>query len=247
MTTSDHQATLDLTPFGFTPTESAAYAELVRSGPQTGYALARRLSIARANAYQALRGLLAKGAVTVVSPGRPERYRPLAPSSLLTLLAQQATRRLEALESALAALPQTGGPALVEVEGERVLLDLALRTAARAKGPVGCLAPARCLAALAPAWHKRASAGEETSLWVVGVAGEAFPEPAFEPAGTLEPSAIAAYFPEPPVLLVATEAALSGMYLEDGFRGHWTSHPALVGTARAALDRLAGLAKRATG
>ncbi|MGH9818242.1 MAG: helix-turn-helix domain-containing protein, partial [Candidatus Acidiferrales bacterium] len=41
----------DLTPFGFTPTESLMYATLLRLGPSTGYAVARRARIARANAY----------------------------------------------------------------------------------------------------------------------------------------------------------------------------------------------------
>ncbi|MGH7732244.1 MAG: helix-turn-helix domain-containing protein, partial [Gemmatimonadales bacterium] len=42
---------IDLTSFGFTPTESRMYAALVRHGPGTGYALARSTSLARANAY----------------------------------------------------------------------------------------------------------------------------------------------------------------------------------------------------
>ena len=35
-------ATLDLTTFGFTPTESLVYEVLLRGGPGTGYAIARR-------------------------------------------------------------------------------------------------------------------------------------------------------------------------------------------------------------
>src|SRR6478735_2314715 len=38
---------IDLTPFGFTPTESKMYATLVSFGPGTGYALAQAAGLAR--------------------------------------------------------------------------------------------------------------------------------------------------------------------------------------------------------
>src|SRR3972149_3206830 len=90
-------AQLDLTPFGFTPTESLAYRALTDVGPQTGYGLARALSIARANVYQALRGLVAKGAVTTTEE-RPERYRPLQPAALVALIAKREAGKLDRLE-----------------------------------------------------------------------------------------------------------------------------------------------------
>src|SRR5207249_10815205 len=62
---------LDLTPFGFTPTESLVYATLLRLGPSTGYAIARGARLARANAYGALEGLVSRGAATRTPP--PER------------------------------------------------------------------------------------------------------------------------------------------------------------------------------
>ena len=68
-------AGLDLTTFGFTPTESLVYSVLLRGGPGTGYAIARSAQLARANAYGALEGLVQKGAARV-EEGRPKRYRP---------------------------------------------------------------------------------------------------------------------------------------------------------------------------
>ena len=47
-------ARIDLTPFGFTPTESLVYEVLLTGGPGTGYAVARAAGLARANAYSAL-------------------------------------------------------------------------------------------------------------------------------------------------------------------------------------------------
>ena len=73
---------LDLTPFDFTPTESHVYEVLITKGPGTGYAIARAAGLARANAYSALEGLVAKGAARA-EPGRPRRYRPEAPQVLL--------------------------------------------------------------------------------------------------------------------------------------------------------------------
>jgi len=43
-------ATVDLTPFGFTPTESVVYSALLRLGPATGYGVSRATRLARANA-----------------------------------------------------------------------------------------------------------------------------------------------------------------------------------------------------
>lgn len=229
---------VDLTPFGFTPTESMAYQTLLRAGPLTGYGLARELSIARANAYQALRGLVAKGAAAPLGGQRPERYRPIQPTALLARLTEQQARRLDRLEEALANMTSAGAAALVDLDGERALLDLALRTAARAKGPLWCLAPATLLAALAPAWHKRASSGEETMLWVLGDAPA--DSAGIRTTGTVSLHRVELYFSGSPVLLVAPEAALVGVQEAGGFRGHWTSHPALVGAVRAALAMLTG-------
>src|SRR5437773_1983544 len=53
---------LDLTPFGFTATESLAYAALLRLGPSTGYAVAHATRVARANTYGALEGLVSRTA-----------------------------------------------------------------------------------------------------------------------------------------------------------------------------------------
>src|SRR5678815_5993959 len=76
---------LDLTPFGFTPTESLIYEVMLTEGPGTGYGIARSAGLARANAYSALEGLVTKGAARVEG-GRPKRYRPEPPSALLLSL-----------------------------------------------------------------------------------------------------------------------------------------------------------------
>ncbi|HET7041665.1 MAG TPA: helix-turn-helix domain-containing protein, partial [Gemmatimonadales bacterium] len=85
---------LDLTPFGFTPTETRMYATLVSFGPGTGYALAQAAGLARANAYSALEGLVSKGAARV-DGGRPKRYRPESGAALLSQLSDRQAAALE--------------------------------------------------------------------------------------------------------------------------------------------------------
>src|SRR5207249_7444369 len=81
-------ATVDLTPFGFTATESVVYSALLRLGPATGYGVGRATRLARANAYAALEGLVTRGAAQRAA-GRPAQYRPADPGALLARLAAE--------------------------------------------------------------------------------------------------------------------------------------------------------------
>src|SRR5438034_10628504 len=93
---------LDLTPFGFTTTESLAYAALLRLGPSTGYAVAHAARVARANAYAALEGLVGRTAAIRLS-GRPTRYRAADPRALIAQLAAQQGEALDRLSAGLSA------------------------------------------------------------------------------------------------------------------------------------------------
>src|ERR671925_1241432 len=99
---------LDLTHFGFTPTESLVYEVLLTKGPGTGYAIARTAGLARANAYSALEGLVAKGAARL-EPGRPRRYRPEVPSGLIARISNAHGLALERLSRELeqVSVPET--------------------------------------------------------------------------------------------------------------------------------------------
>src|SRR5207244_1184499 len=81
-------ATVDLTPFRFTATESVVYSALLRLGPATGYGVGRVTRLARANAYAALEGMVSRGAAQRAA-GRPARYRPADPGALLARLAAE--------------------------------------------------------------------------------------------------------------------------------------------------------------
>src|SRR5213082_3650845 len=98
---------VDLTPFGFTPTESQVYGALLRLGPSTGYAVAHATRVARANTYGALEGLVSRTAALRL-PGRPARYRATDPAALI---AQLAAEQGEALDRISHSLRDAAGPA----------------------------------------------------------------------------------------------------------------------------------------
>ncbi len=100
---------LDLTPFGFTPTESAVYQVLLADGPGTGYAIARSAGLARANAYSALEGLVAKGAARVET-GRPRRYRPEPPAALIARISTDHGHALDRLSKELESIVRPRHP-----------------------------------------------------------------------------------------------------------------------------------------
>lgn len=226
---------IDLTPFGFTPTESLAYQALAERGPLSGYALARELSIARANAYQALHGLAAKGAVRPTAE-RPQRFRPVQPAALFALLVEKEASKLDRLETQLMRGPSAAAPGLVPITSERALLDLLLRTAAKTSAQVSCVAPASLLWGLAPAWHKRAADGTPTSLWCLGdPPAAALPIPL---SGNVDPSRAERYFGASGITLVTDEVGVIARLPGGTPSGYWTSDSVLVGSIRGLTDKL---------
>ena len=225
---------IDLVPFGFTATETASYSVLLDRGPSSGYAVAKALSIARANAYQALDGLVSKGAA-VLGGENPRIYRATSPEAVLALVARDEARKLEGLERQVRDRPHPGAPSLVPFRGERELQELVLRTAARQPGPATFLARRPVLSGSLPVWRKRAADGSPTSLWALGDAPDRLPVPL---AGSVDPELAAKYFGSDVVILAMDDAALLGRVSDGEMSGYWSSDPLLIGAAVAALDRL---------
>lgn len=98
---------MSLERFGFTPTESRVYKALVTSGPSTGYGLAKTTGLARANAYQALEGLVRRGAARRTA-GKPPRFIAVPPGTLVADLERAVRRDLASLEEHLKALVGKG-------------------------------------------------------------------------------------------------------------------------------------------
>src|SRR5919198_1713634 len=148
---------IDLTPFGFTPTESLVYATLLRLGPSTGYAVARGARVARANAYSALEGLVTRGAASrTPPPTRPARYRPADPAALLAQLATLQGEALDRLGRELRGLSRPGDPITREVAGSRAVANLIQQLVARAERRVEGVMAIELWRPTLPAWRRAA-------------------------------------------------------------------------------------------
>ncbi|HET7790506.1 MAG TPA: helix-turn-helix domain-containing protein [Gemmatimonadales bacterium] len=213
---------IDLTPFGFTPTESLVYGALLRSGPGTGYSVARAAHLARANAYGALEGLVARGAASRAA-GRPARYRPADPATLIAQLAQSQAVALDRLRRSLADAPQSGEPEARAVTGARAVVNLIQQLVARAETTVEGILAAELWRPTLPAW-RRAATRARLSLRMAG--------PVDDAAGI----AIAEAPADAPTLLVVDGAHMvTAGGGGETVSGLWSSHPLMVTLAGAAL------------
>src|SRR3954471_2829203 len=158
---------LNLTHFGFTPTESLVYEILLTSGPGTGYAIAKAAGLARANAYSALEGLVSKGAARVEG-SRPKQYRPEAPAGLIARISNNHGLALERLSTELDMISVPITPTVVEIESGRALLQLITHDVARAAQSVRLLVPPDAYPLIAPALRRPVSSGIVVSLWSTG-------------------------------------------------------------------------------
>jgi sugar-specific transcriptional regulator TrmB len=220
----------DLTRFGFTPTEGLVYQVLLTGGPGTGYAIARAAGLARANAYSALEGLVAKGAARV-DGGRPKRYRPESPAALIARISNDHGQALERLSRELDAVSVPETETLVELMSSRALLQLMTHDVARASRSVGLLAPADAYPLLAPALRRPYAAGVPLRLSATGPV-----ELGFSTVDLVPPDAHP--WPGMPVILVVDDrSAILASRNGSDVRGHWSTAPTFVAGARLALER----------
>jgi sugar-specific transcriptional regulator TrmB len=223
-------AKLDLTSFGFTPTESLIYEVLLRGGPGTGYAVARAAGLARANAYGALEGLVQKG-IARVEEGRPKRYRPEPPAALLARILDRQSRALDEVSQSLAELSVPGTPTLVELGSARGALQIASREAARATASIILHAPADAFPPLVPSLRKAAGSGVELSCSSTSAVDLPF--------APVQVVASRDDWPGQPFLMVVDgKSALLAAREGERVQGHWGSAPTLVAAATLSIREL---------
>ena len=218
---------IDLTPFGFTPTESLVYEVLLRSWP--GYRLRDRPGrrLARANVYSALEGLVTKGAAR--SDGaRPKHYAPEDTAAVLARIATAQGEALDRLSAELETLAAPGAPTVVEVESPRAVLQLISRDAARATTSVALLAPPEAYPLLAPALRRPASAGVPLRLLSMAPVPLDFATVTVVVPNLPWPGA-------PLISLVDDRTAVLAARQGNDVHGHWSTSPVLVAAARLAL------------
>ena len=216
---------IDLTPFGFTPTESLVYTHLLKLGPATGYAVARASRLARANAYGALEGLVTRGAAAK-SGGRPVSYRPIDPQTLLAQLAAAQGEALDRLARSLKDVAHPTEPATQEVTGGRAVANLIQQLVARAERAVEGVLAADLWRPTLPAWRRAATRATLT----LRIAGEA------SDAEGLATGTVAA--DTPTILVVDGAQCVIATGGGEGVVAIWSSHPLLVTVAGAALRGL---------
>lgn len=220
---------IDLTPFGFTPTESLVYEVLLRSGPGTGYAIARAAGLARANVYSALEGLVAKGAARA-DGARPKRFAPEDTGAVLARIAAAQGEALDRLSAEMETLAVPGAPSVVEVESPRAALQLISRDAARATAGVALLAPPEAYPLLAPALRRPAGAGVPLRLLSMAPVHLDF-------ASVTVVTAVLSWPGAPLISLIDDRTAVLAARQGNDVRGHWSTSPVLVAAARLVLDR----------
>jgi sugar-specific transcriptional regulator TrmB len=221
---------LDLTPFGFTPTESLVYATLLRLGPSTGYAVARGTRLARANAYGALEGLVTRGAATRTAVSvRPVRYRPIDPQALLAQLAALQGEALDRLGRELRGLARPGDPVTREVAGSRAVANLIMQLVARAERRVEGIMASELWRPTLPAWRR---AAERAQIRLVMRGDLPADAPAWLAAASRDaPSATFLVIDESQLVVTSGEG--------EAIAGLWTSHPLIVMLAGRALQTIA--------
>ncbi len=217
---------LDLTPFGFTATESKVYAALLQLGPATGYAVAHAARLARANTYGALEGLGRRSAASRL-PGRPVRFRATDPTALIVQLAAQQAESLDRLSRSLRDAAAQTEPETRTVNGTRAVANLIIQLVARAERRVeGIVAPELFRPTL-PAWRR----AKERATLALRVAGEAPTEAESLVSGSVRPDL-------PTVLLIDETQVVVTAGSGETVAGLWSSHPTMTGLARALIQSL---------
>ena len=221
---------LDLTPFGFTPTESRVYQVLLTAGPGTGYAVARSAGLARANAYSALEGLVAKGAARAEG-GPPKLFRPEPPTALLARISNAQGAALERLGRDLDSLGAPPSPSVVEIDSPKGALQLLSHEISRATARVRLIAPAEAYPLLAPVLRRVVSGGLGAELYAQVPVTLPFARIEAIPGGYEWPGV-------PLVCVIDDRSALLASRQGAEVQGHWSTSSTFVAAARMVFDRL---------
>ena len=201
------------------------YGALLELGPTTGYHVARRARLARANAYAALEGLVNRGAAAR-APGRPVHYRPVDPQSLLAQVAARQGEALDRLGRALEAVARPAEPETHVIDGARAVANVVQQFVARAAREIRGVLAAELWRPTLPAW-RRAAGRATLELRLAGDAADT--------AGLVTETVPSE---TPTLLLVDDTYVITASGAGDQIQALWSSHPMIVELARRALQAL---------
>jgi sugar-specific transcriptional regulator TrmB len=227
---------MGLERFGFTPTEQRVYLALLRVSPATGYAVAQKAALARANTYDALEGLAARGAVARL-PGRPARYAAVEPATLVGRLRHELISDLESLTGELSRVERAASagalPPFEHLADAAALLDRAAACARSAREELLAVVGPWAAGIFADLAASRSRAG------AVRLISLGSPAPAGAGVRDVAAREIEAYWGGLPVALVADRRrAVCGVLQRDGrAAGVGTEHPGVVPFLRHVLRR----------
>ncbi len=97
---NEKRLTERLKALGFTTYEAKTYITLLKNNPSTRYELSKNSGVPRSAIYDVIRKLEALGAATALYTN-PQKYVPLPPEQLISLLERQFKERLEEARKAL--------------------------------------------------------------------------------------------------------------------------------------------------
>ena len=222
-------------PFGFTRTQSSVFSALLTAGESTGYAISRITGIARANVYQALDGLVARG-VARCSGGRPAVYSAIGPDAVLARFTAETRRSLDVLARGLGVDPPQA--ATQDERGIRSVSDAASLVGAATR--LARTARSEVFAVIGPWVPSVAEALAETrpaaATWKVVFLGRPAPDGALcRPVP--RPELVAYWGGLPVVVLADREKAVCGIVNGTRCSGVETTSPGLLPFLRHLLRR----------
>lgn len=228
-----------LQQLGFTEYEAQAYVTLVGSGELSGYELAKRSGIPRANIYAVIGKLLERGAVHQAQDEKGQRYAAVSPTTLLRGIDADQKRALKAADQALAGLAQAESPASVfNLHGEQLLDRARQLIDACSEHLLIAIQPAEA-SVLAPALRE----ARERGVDIVTLCLEACEQPCGGCQGKLHRHALAPADGSRWLLLVADRnLTLVGRFSKTVRDGLITAQPLVIELAHAYIHQSIALA-----
>lgn len=227
---------VSLLSFGFTKTDADVFDALVSLGPSTGYAVAKRCGIARANTYQSLEALT-RGGLVEARRGRPVIFAAHSPDEVVATLETGFRKGAESLSRRMTDLAAQSPPhdtgAVEQLDSVDLLLDAASRCASASR---------RELLAVVSGWAKPVFPElERAALRGVACRLLALGNPAPHGAAmrVVPDAELVSYWGGSPLVLVADgHRAVCAVHASDGrATGVYAQHAGLVPFLRHLLRR----------